>query len=114
MSKGARHLNRKLVLESRVLTADDAGGQTVDWVAEGTLWAEVKLQRGAETRVSKRDLSTVNYTLFVRAAPIGSPRRPRPDQRFSEDGRIFSILAVGDDDPEGKYLRVWVQEGARA
>jgi hypothetical protein len=36
--------------------------------------------------------------------------RPRPDQRLREGARIFTILAVGDSDPTGRYLTCFTQE----
>lgn len=114
MSCAMYDLSRKLVLESRTTTSDGAGGQVIGWVTEGTLWAEVKAKRGGEPRRAKRDRSSVSYDIYVRGAPVGSPRRPRPDQRFSENGRVFSILAVAEADPDGRYLRIWAEEGSRA
>lgn len=114
MTCDCRKLNRKLTLETRSTIADGAGGQIVGWTPEGTLWAEVEAKRGTEPRLAKRDRSSVGYNIYVRGAPVGSPRRPRPDQRFTENGRIFSILAVAEDDPEGRFLRIWAEEGHRA
>lgn len=114
MSCGEYNLNRKLVLETRSLTPDGAGGQSIDWNTEGVLWAEVKARRGKEPRLSKRDRSSVAYDIYVRGAPIGSAQRPKPDQRFNENGRIFSILAVSEADTQGRYLRIWAEEGLKA
>ncbi len=114
MSCSKYHLNRKLVLESRIATPDGAGGQVIGWTPEGTLFADVKARSAKEPRIEGRDRSSVNYQIYVRFAPVGSPRRPRPDQRFTENGRIFSILAVAEADNDGRYLRIWAEEGNRA
>jgi len=108
------HLNRKLVLESRVSTPDGAGGQVIGWSPQGTLFADVKARSAKEARIERRDRSSVSYQIHVRYAPVGSARRPTPDQRFSENGRIFSILAVTEADNQNRYLRIWAEEGNRA
>jgi len=44
------------------------------------------------------------FRVYLRAAPQGSPQRPRPDQRLREGERIFTILAVSEADTAGAYL----------
>ena len=44
------------------------------------------------------------FRVFLRAAPQGSPQRPRPDQRLTEGDRVFTILAVSEADAAGAYL----------
>ena len=36
--------------------------------------------------------------------------RPRPDQRLREGARIFTILAVTERDPEGRFLTCITRE----
>jgi head-tail adaptor len=55
-------------------------------------------------------VSTFGYRVIVRAAPVGSIERPAAQQRFREDARIFTIEAVAEYDPEGRYLLCLVQE----
>jgi len=50
------------------------------------------------------------YRITVRAAPLNSPRRPRPEQRFRDGARLFRILAVGELDARGQYLVCFAQE----
>jgi hypothetical protein len=44
------------------------------------------------------------FRIFTRAAPQGSPQRPRPDQRLREGARVFTILAVSEADAAGAWL----------
>ena len=100
----APRLNRALVLESPERVADGAGGFTLAWVALGTVWAGVKAGAGRERAGEFVTLATVPYRITVRAAPQGSPSRPRPEQRFRDGVRIFRILAVSERDADGRYL----------
>jgi len=97
-------LNRPMVLEDPVTTPDGAGGYTGSWAALGTLWAEVRPGSGTERRGAIAPEGRMTFRIYLRAAPQGSPQRPRPDQRLREGSRVFTILAVSEIDPQGTYL----------
>ena len=103
-------LNRPLVLEDPVEVSDGAGGITLSWVALGTLWGEVKPSSGREVDGEEVVLASVNFRITVRGAEVGSPRRPRPEQRFRDGGRVFVILAVTERDLSGAYLTCFATE----
>lgn len=104
-------LSRKLVLEERVNTPDGKGGFCGGWQSLGTVWADVDARSGREALVGSRDVSKIKHRIIVRAAPMGSVRRPRADQRFREGTRIFSILAVSEFNARGRWLECWTEEG---
>ncbi|MDC0656492.1 head-tail adaptor protein [Leisingera sp. SS27] len=95
------NLTRKLVLEDPQRAPDGAGGYTETWVALGTLWAEVKSLRG---RLNSDSLSLQKYRITLRASPDGFASRPRPDQRFRDEGRLYRIDAVTENGPDARYL----------
>ena len=97
-------LNRLLALEEATRVADGAGGYTLDWVELGKLWAAVEAGTGRERADQSVTLSEVAYTVSVRAVPVGSPRRPRPEQRFRDGARVFRIETVSERDLRGMYL----------
>ena len=107
-----QRLNRRLRLEEVTRVADGAGGFTEAWVEKGWLWAEVRSLSGRETTQGRAPLSVQRYRISVRAAPMGSPARPRADQRLRDGARIFRITAVGEADAEGRFLTLQVQEEA--
>ncbi|MBI1416683.1 MAG: head-tail adaptor protein [Limimaricola sp.] len=100
----APRLNRPLVLEAPVRQPDGAGGYGQTWQALGTLWAQVAARTGREVADVTAPVSRVAYRITVRAAPVGAPSRPRPEQRFRDGQRILSILAVAEADTEGRWL----------
>ncbi len=106
----APRLDRALVLEQAEREADGAGGHALNWVALGTLWGDVKPGTGRERAGEFVTLATVPYRITVRAAPVGSPSRPRPEQRLREGSRVFRILAVSEADRAGLYLTCFAQE----
>ena len=106
----APRLNRQLVLEAPDVLSDGAGGYVKGWVPLGIIWADVRAGSGRETAQSGAPVSRVGYRVIVRAAPVGQAQRPAAQQRFREGGRIFTIEAVAEYDPEGRYLTCVVQE----
>jgi len=110
----APHLNRKLVLEGAVRTADGAGGYDENWAALGTLWAAVEPRTGRERAQGGAAVSAVGYRVVVRALPAGSAQRPAPDQRFRKGNRVFVIRAVAERDPGGRYLTCFTDEEVAA
>jgi SPP1 family predicted phage head-tail adaptor len=103
-------LNRALVLEAPAELSDGAGGFVQGWVPVGTLWAEVTPRSGRETAQSGAPISRMAYRIIVRGAAVGCPERPTAQQRFRQGERIFTIEAVAEHDPEGRYLACFAQE----
>lgn len=103
-------LNRQLVLEAPQRSADGAGGFNEVWTVQGTLWAQVRARTGRELTGGGARLSDTAYRIIVRAAPYGSPSRPRPEQRFRDGARIFRIEAVAEADPTARFLTCYAQE----
>ena len=106
----APQLNRSLVLEEPVQVADGAGGFALSWAVVGTLWGEVKAGSGRDPAGVEITLATVPYRIIVRGAPVGSPRRPVPEQRFRDGTRVYHIVAVTEWDPDGLYLSCFARE----
>ena len=110
----APHLNRKLVLEGPVRSPDGAGGFTQSWTALGTHWASVEARTGRERAQGGATVSSMSFRVIVRSAPVGSPARPSPDQRFREGNRVFVIRAIAERDPGGRYLTCFTDEEVAA
>lgn len=100
----APRLTRPLLLEAVQTAGDGAGGFAHNWASLGTLWAELRAGSGREVAGEDVVISTIPYRITVRAAPVGSPARPKPDQRFRDGSRIFTILSVAERDPDARYL----------
>lgn len=107
-------LNRKLVLEMPARLADGAGGFSESWMPLGTIWAEVIARTGREAAGVAGPISRVAYKIIVRAAPVGSDARPHPNQRFREGTRLYRIVAVAEDDADGRYLMCTAQQETAA
>ena len=103
-------LSRAMVLEAPQRVADGAGGFALTWVAQGTLWAEVRPGSGREAAGTEVVFAAVPYRITVRGAPVGSTARPKPEQRLRDGTRVFTILAVSERDPQGRYLQCFAHE----
>ncbi len=97
-------LNRHFLLEESTRVSDGAGGFADAWVAVGDLWGALHPGSGREALGGGVALSSVPCKIVIRSAPVGSPQRPRPDQRFRERTRLFRILSVTDADTDQRYL----------
>lgn len=106
----APRLNRQLVLEAPDKLNDGAGGFVQGWVPLGVVWAAITPRSGRETSQSGAPVSHMSYRIIIRGAPAGSDKRPAAQQRFREGDRIFTIEAVSEHDPEGRYLACFAQE----
>lgn len=106
----APHLNRALVLEGVERLSDGAGGYTETWTVLGTLWAAFTPGSGSDVPGEEQILASVPYRIIVRGAAFGSASRPKAGQRFREGARLFSILAVTETDPSGKFLTCFARE----
>lgn len=103
-------LNHALVLEAPEKVSDGAGGYVEGWIVLGTLWAEITARTGRETAHLGTPVTRVGYKIVVRGAPFGTPERPQAQQRFRLGDRIFTIEAVAERDPAGRYLTCFAQE----
>ncbi len=103
-------LNRRLVLEAPDRSEDGAGGFTDTWQPLGTLWADLTPRRGRVATGETGALSVAGFQILVRGAPLGSPQRPLPGQRFAMAERRFRIEAVTEAEPRGLYLMCECEE----
>jgi head-tail adaptor len=102
-------LTRRLTLEQATQTADGAGGFSENWIALGTLWANVDARSGRVRNGSGTPISVVRYRIVVRSAPDGSDMRPRGNQRFTDGVKAYVIDAVAPHDEAGLYLECWAR-----
>lgn len=107
-------LGRQMVLEARERVPDGAGGFASQWVARGTLWADVRLRAGYRDFIAAVVRPRLRYRIIVRGAPIGAEARPRAEERLREGTRVFDILTVAEADPVGRYLEILAEEGIAA
>ena len=103
-------LNRPLILEDPVEISDGAGGITLSWIPLGTLWGEVKPSAGREVNGEEVVMASIGFRITVRGAKVGSPRRPKPEQRLRDGSRLFVILAVTERDLSGAFLTCFAIE----
>lgn len=106
----APELNRALVLEEKQRLADGAGGFSETWVLRGVLWGAVRPLSAGEGTLEEIVSARQLFRILVRGRAQGAPSRPIPGQRFRDGTRRFEILAVSEEPPEGRYLRITARE----
>ncbi len=104
------NLNRRLVLERPVTVPDGAGGFAESWAVAGVVWAELSPGVGREAAGEEINLASVAWRVTLRGAPVGSPGRPVAGNRLRDGARVFTVLAVGERDPQGRHLVCFARE----
>ncbi|MFS4439064.1 head-tail adaptor protein [Paracoccaceae bacterium GXU_MW_L88] len=103
-------LRDRLLLEAPQQVPDGAGGWRNHWQILGELWAAITPASVGETAFGGREVGLTRYRITVRAAPMGSDRRPRAGARFRKGSRIFEVQAVREADAAARYLTCLVEE----
>ena len=100
----AGELNRRLVLEAPVESADGAGGVTRSYAEVATLWASLTpIADRAEVAAAELG-AIVTHRIIIRAG-----REVTTRHRFRTGTRIFRIVAVRELD-SGQFLAIHAEE----
>ena len=105
----APRLDRRLLLEAPEDTSDGAGGVTRSWQVLGAVWAALEPRTGRAVDAAAGSVARMPYRITLRAAPAGSPARPKPGQRLRAGARVFHVQAVADE-PGGAWLTCFAEE----
>ena len=91
------NLDRRIELQSRILTKDDAGGIVESWVHVGYSWAEKMEQRGGEKSVTNADRAD-NQTMWrIRYKAIMRGVSSAGSYRLIYGGEVFDITHVKEE-----------------
>jgi len=85
-------LNRRLVLEEPVETADGTGGVTRSHQAVATLWAKVETVSARAAIVADSAGANVTHRITLRTRPDVTTRH-----RLTAGARVYRIVSVRDD-----------------
>jgi SPP1 family predicted phage head-tail adaptor len=96
-------LNRRLVLEAPVETADGAGGVTRSYAAVTTLWASVEPVAARGHVVADAAGATITHRIVIRFGADVTTRH-----RLREGTRIFRIVSVREQ--HKRFLEIEAEE----
>lgn len=105
-------LRNKFSLEQKASLPDGAGGWDETWELLCNHWCAIYPSSGKEVYSGSRQAQKITHRLVVRCSPFNSLIRPRANQRFRTNNRLFSILAVFERDNYGRYLTCLCEEVA--
>ena len=97
-------LNRRLVLEAPVETADGMGGVTRNYAEVVTLWASLTPIADRADAVAAGQGALVTHRIVIRAGRDVTTRH-----RLRAGTRIFRIVAVREQD-NGRFLAIHAEE----
>jgi SPP1 family predicted phage head-tail adaptor len=99
-------LNRRLVLEEPVETADGAGGVTRAYAPVMTLWASVEPVSARGAVAADAPGATITHRIIVRRRAAVTTRH-----RFIEDTKVYRIATVREDATR-RFLVIGAEERA--
>jgi SPP1 family predicted phage head-tail adaptor len=98
-------LKHRLLLEQPVESADGAGGVTRSYATVATVWAALT-PSAARSEVAADALGAeVTHEIVIRFRADVTTRH-----RLRDGSRIFRILALRDQDGNGRFLSIQAQE----
>jgi SPP1 family predicted phage head-tail adaptor len=98
-------LNRRLVLEAPVESADGAGGVTRSFAEMATLWVSVTPVSAAWQIEAARLGAKVTHRLHLRFSDDITTRH-----RFRDGTRIYRIVSIRDRDGRKRFLEIEAEE----
>jgi SPP1 family predicted phage head-tail adaptor len=98
-------LNRRLVLEEPVIMPDGAGGVIRTYQALTTLWGALVPVSASNVVMADGSGATVTHRITIRTGPEVSPRH-----RFRWGARQFQVVALRDEDGQGRFLQIEAEE----
>lgn len=83
-------LNRRLTVQARILTKDDAGGRVESWIDTGEVWGEMIEQKQSEAINSDAERTTTATIFRIRYMAItsGDNRIKYHDQTYGIEGVV--------------------------
>jgi SPP1 family predicted phage head-tail adaptor len=98
-------LNRRLMLEAPVESADGAGGVSRSFAAIATLWVSVMPVSAARQIEAERLGAKVTHRLHLRFSNDITTRH-----RFRGGARIYRIVSIRDRDGRKRFLEIEAEE----
>jgi len=99
----AGKLNRRITLQSKTVTRDAMGGESITWTTQATIWAQVSALSGRALIAAQQAQSEVTARITVRqlaAAGIAD------DWRIQHGADIYTLHAIiPSDDGVDYYLQ---------
>lgn len=98
-------LRHRLTLEGPVETPDLAGGATISWTAEKTLWAKIEPLTGREGFDKDLTEAELSHEIIIRFDPAIEPKK-----RLIKNDRIFAIISVINWQEKNRWMRLLARE----
>ena len=107
----------RISIQQKTMTDTAYGGQAVDWVINGTYWAQIKPLSGSEVFRSQQLQSKVTHKILIRYQSDFANTKDFAAFRIVYDSRIFNIRYVrnlhDDMETEGlEYQEIMAEENA--
>lgn len=98
-------LRARITLLRPAPTGDDIGGQIVEFVSAGDVWARVSASSAGDTAIYDGEGARTNYRVEIRMR-----RDVKPDWRVAWGERALRIASIADADAQGALLILSCEE----
>jgi SPP1 family predicted phage head-tail adaptor len=98
---------QRVVLESKVLTADGGGGYAENWEAYALVWAALEIEGGGKPMEAGRPEMRVSCRIIIRRRSDVSV-----NHRVRLAARVFAIRAIVDPGAQSASMTLLCEEGA--
>ena len=107
-------MRRRLVVQRYTRTSDDAGGGSIAWTDQASLWAAVEPIRARESDFADKQREVITHKIRMRYRR-DITNADRLLETFTRDGvqieRIFAIKGIRNIDDRFDYMELDCEEG---
>lgn len=101
----AGKLRRRITIEEKVSAPDGGGGNSVQWQAVATVWADIQPAGGSEVFTQGQVRSDVTHNIEIRYRT-----GLKPSMRVNYGGRLFNIRSIIDKEERHRRLVLKCEE----
>lgn len=99
------HLDKRIVIETLTLSANDSGGQDETWTTHATVWASLKPKIVKEVNFAQRIEPRTDHEIIIRyLSTLNSKMRVKFGSRY------FEIKAIVNIEENNQWMQILATE----
>lgn len=107
-------LRHRLAFDRPDHIQNDVGEEEEVWHHQGTVWARIQPLTGRELLLSNANLSQFDTRIIIRWAPSLDSLSPKWRARNLQNGVIYNIKSITQDDMGHRSIEILAQSGTNA
>jgi SPP1 family predicted phage head-tail adaptor len=98
-------LDKRIVIETLTLTANDSGGQSEAWTTHTTVWASLKPKLVKEINFAQRIEPRIDHEIIIRYLSTLTAK-----MRINFGSRYFEIKAIVNVEENNQWMQILATE----